>query len=566
MVRVRAGGGEETLRSPAIRVVGGGAYEQLPATVSGVAGATTRGGAGVGVGGGAGGSATATTSGAGEDVGAARSGVGGAEAQALANASKSKSSAERARGRDAEGIIRARLLHDLDRRENVVLRARTSSAVHRHDRRLRAERAFHAHAGADTRRGFMSTTLPRLDLPSFFGSTSASAAPGASPLDHLDEGVLARISALAKQVEERALGASRGRVLILPGLPGTSLGVPGRLIDDTVWLDAANVVRGRLTELSVTSAPSSIAALHAIPEIYFQLYLRLVAQGYDVDYHPFDWRRSVVDLGRELADRVQREGREVHVVAHSFGGLVARSALVQGAGNLGKIILLGTPNHGTFTTIQGIRGDHWLLRSLSAFDVVHDTAQLGAVFGTWPSIYEQLPTRRALPNLDLYATSSWPRSGLQPSEQLLTRAPEIQEALAPVRGQLFIIAGHGRTTIDGVEVRDDAFQYRRSTDGDGWVPTSFVELDGVPSYYTTAAHIGMMNSEVVLAATVNLLDHGRTDRLPQTRPAGVARPGITEARPMPPRFGGRTGFDLTLDDVRALVGQLLAEDPPDADD
>jgi pimeloyl-ACP methyl ester carboxylesterase len=274
----------------------------------------------------------------------------------------------------------------------------------------------------------------------------------------------------------------------------------------------------------------------------------------------------VVDLGREFAEHVRREGREVHVVAHSFGGLVARSALLHGAENLGKIVMLGTPNHGTFSTIQGIRGDHWLIRSLSAFDTVHTSAELGAVFATFPSIYEQLPTRRALPNLDIYAPTSWPRSGLHPASDLLARAPAIQEALAPVRGQLFIIAGHGRTTIDGVEVRDDAFQYRRSTDGDGWVPTSFVELDGVPTYYTTAAHIGMTNSRVVLDATVDLLDRGGTDHLPQTRPDRVARSGYTEAQPMAPRFGGRTGIELTADDIHSLVGQLFAEDPPDADD
>jgi pimeloyl-ACP methyl ester carboxylesterase len=412
----------------------------------------------------------------------------------------------------------------------------------------------------------MSTPLPGLDLPSFFNATSASAAPGGSPLDHLGENVLARISALAREVEERARGASRGRVLILPGLPGTSLGIPGRFIDDTVWLDPTSVLRGRLAELAVTSAPSPIAALHAIPEIYFQLYLHLRVKGYDVDFHPFDWRRSVVDLGRALADRVQREGREVHIVAHSFGGLVARHALLQGASNLGKIIMLGTPNHGTFTTVQGIRGDHWLLRSLSAFDRQHTTAELGAVFATWPSIYEQLPTRRALPNLDLHALSSWPRSGLQPDPDLLARAPAIQHDLVPVNGQLFVIAGHGRTTIDGVEVRDDVFQYRRSTDGDGWVPTTFVALDGVTTYYTTAAHIGMPNSAAVLDATLEILDRGRTDRLPTARPDWIARPGYTEAPPMPPSFGGRTGTDLTPDDLRTMIGQLLAEDPPDADD
>ncbi|MCU1678477.1 MAG: hypothetical protein JWM93_3235, partial [Frankiales bacterium] len=373
----------------------------------------------------------------------------------------------------------------------------------------------------------MAITLPLPDLPAFPRAILPTLA--ASPVGHLGDDLFARLCALAQAVESRAVGASAPRVLIVPGLPGTSLGTRGRFVDDAVWLDPANVLRGRLVDLAVAPTSPVLAPLEVIPSIYLQLKLRLQAAGYDVDFHPFDWRRSVVDLGRDLAQRVQAERRQVNVVAHSFGGLVTRQALLHGATSFGKIVLLGTPNHGTFSTVQGIRGDHWMLRSLAAFDGVHTTAQLGAVFATFPSIYEQLPTRRALSTLDLYTPSSWPTQGPYPDRSLLARAPAIQDALAPVHGQLFVIAGYGHTTVDGVEVRDGAFQYRRSTDGDGWVPTSFVELENVPAYYTTAAHIGMTNSEVVLSATLDLLAKGWTDRLPTTRPAGAPRAGTSEA-------------------------------------
>ena len=65
MVRVGALGGDETRRSPASREDGGGAYEQLPATVSGGGGTKTSGGGGA-PGSGAG---AATTSGRGADAG-----------------------------------------------------------------------------------------------------------------------------------------------------------------------------------------------------------------------------------------------------------------------------------------------------------------------------------------------------------------------------------------------------------------------------------------------------------------------------------------------------------------
>jgi pimeloyl-ACP methyl ester carboxylesterase len=406
----------------------------------------------------------------------------------------------------------------------------------------------------------MTTLRPPRDLqPS--PAADAGSAFDASPIGHLGADLFARLRTLAEAVEQRAARTSAPRVLIVPGLPGTSIGTRGRFVDDAVWLDPASVLRGRLTDLAFTAASPPLTALDVIPAIYLQLELRLQAAGYDVDFHPYDWRRSVVDLGRELAQRVQAEGREVHVVAHSFGGLVTRFALLQGATNLGRMILLGTPNHGTFSTVQGIRGEHWLLRSLSAFDSVHTTPELAAVFATFPSIYEQLPARRKLPSFDLYTPESWPAVGPSPRRDLLLRAPAIQDALAEVRGQLFLIAGHGRTTVDGLSMREGGFAYHRSTDGDGWVPASFVELDGVPTYYTTAAHIGMTNSEVVLSATLDLLATGETAQLPTSRPAGAPRSETLEARPMRPIFDGRKGIDLTRDDVSSLLGQLLSADP-----
>ncbi len=78
MARDGALGGDETRRSPPIREAGGGAYEQLPATVSGWSGASTRGG--VGAIGGDSGAATTSGEGGGTVMTGGGSGCGGAEA------------------------------------------------------------------------------------------------------------------------------------------------------------------------------------------------------------------------------------------------------------------------------------------------------------------------------------------------------------------------------------------------------------------------------------------------------------------------------------------------------
>ena len=48
-------------------------------------------------------------------------------------------------------------------------------------------------------------------------------------------------------------------------------------------------------------------------------------------FHPFDWRMSIPELGRELAAKVHADpADEVFLVAHSMGGLVARAAVSPG--------------------------------------------------------------------------------------------------------------------------------------------------------------------------------------------------------------------------------------------
>ena len=43
-----------------------------------------------------------------------------------------------------------------------------------------------------------------------------------------------------------------------------------------------------------------------------------------------------------------------------MGGLVARAAIALGAPNLGKVVMLAPPNHGSFSVVQSMRGSHWV--------------------------------------------------------------------------------------------------------------------------------------------------------------------------------------------------------------
>ncbi len=368
---------------------------------------------------------------------------------------------------------------------------------------------------------------------------------------------MAHIVELVERVRERISPPTGPRVLLVPAFPGTRMGRRHFPFDDVVWFDLESIHRGRLLELAYEAAHPPLEPLGLFDEAYLQIKLRLQLAGYDVGEHPYDWRRPLRDLGEELAARVRAEGRPVHLVTHSYGGLVARAAGVAGAENLGKVIMLGPPNHGSFSVVQALRGSHWLLWLLSAVDDQHTVTQLAEeAFSTWPSVYPLLPTGASAADTDLYQLGGWPPAGPRPREDLLRAGLEARNWLGEPRGDLHVIAGSGVPTVQSLELRDGIFHYHRSDDGDGWVSTSQARLDGFPCYYLPCAHIGMPNHADVIAAVEDLLAHGTTERLARVPPPpALLAPKSDDDVPELP-FGDRRGRRLEASDLRSALDEL----------
>ena len=78
------------------------------------------------------------------------------------------------------------------------------------------------------------------------------------------------------------------------------------------------------------------------------------------------------DVSQQINACCVSKSPQVHFVGHSLGGLVVRAYLMENrVPNLGRVVLLGTPNAGT-TLVDNLRGDWW-------FDMLGPTA---AVLGT----------------------------------------------------------------------------------------------------------------------------------------------------------------------------------------
>lgn len=381
----------------------------------------------------------------------------------------------------------------------------------------------------------------------------------------LTTNLMGGIDAISDRVLRHIAPPTRGRVLIVPALPGSELGRPAGGRADVVWFDVESIRQGRLVELAADATGAPLAPVGVAEPAYLQMILRLRLAGYDVATHPYDWRRSVRALGEELAARIRDEGREVHLVAHSFGGLVARAALLSGAPRVGKVIMVGTPHHGSFEVIQGLRGTHWVMHLLGAIDGKYTAQQLAErVFATWPSIYEALPDRRAPGALDVFDPGAWPRSGIAPHDDLLSAAVEsrawLDQPIPPPSARnpptLYSIAGYGLPTCQRAEVRDDVFHYHRSDAGDGLVATDRATLEGHPRYYARCAHIGMANHDDVIAAVEDILETGRTGRLPTAPPAASVAAMLREDEVVEPPFDGLRGDQLDLSDLRDGFNEL----------
>src|SRR5438105_12503784 len=168
------------------------------------------------------------------------------------------------------------------------------------------------------------------------------------------------LAALAKRVR-RARPADAGlRVLIVPGIMGSQLGLARRppLPHDIVWLDPIDIQLGRLATLRLPG-PAPIVPLGVVLYSYLRLKLYLRAHGFAAEFHDYDWRLPVSQLGAGLVERVRAGGAaRVAIVAHSMGGLIARAALsLASLGNVERLVFLGTPHGGSFAAVQALRGD-----------------------------------------------------------------------------------------------------------------------------------------------------------------------------------------------------------------
>lgn len=356
------------------------------------------------------------------------------------------------------------------------------------------------------------------------------------------------LPAAARKAVEQLLGGpvnpkatpptgKRPAVVVIPGIMGTHL--RRRSGGQMVWIDPLRLSRGHFADLVLPPAgPDAEIEPAGLNRTYVPLIAQLAADERDVYLAPFDWRADIRDSARHLAGMLREllvadPSRSVHLVAHSMGGLVARALRVVARdvwdglvdarrGNSGRLIMLGTPNGGSFAIPLILSGAETILKTLAFVDLRGDKEELLRVVTTFPGVYQMLPDTDPDDDqhAELYKATTW--GALSPVAQpLLNDAQrfhdELREVVEPER--MVFVAGYGHPTPFRLEVDSPGkFRIGRFSSGDGRVALRLGRLEKVMTYYSGASHGGLPSDPEVLDSIGELLDTGSTARLKSAEP------------------------------------------------
>jgi pimeloyl-ACP methyl ester carboxylesterase len=372
----------------------------------------------------------------------------------------------------------------------------------------------------------------------------------------------AELAALARRASRTA--SRRGPpVIILPGIMGSTLGeaaAPGAAAAGAVWIDPGRIARGGLLDLALP-AGRRLKPLGVLTFAYARLTLQLRSDGLDARLHAYDWRLGIDELGRDLAARIAAAREPVILIGHSMGGLVARMAMrMLPRRCVRKLIMLGTPNRGSFAPVLAIRGTYPFVREVARLDPEHSVEHLArTVFRTFSGLYDMLPPRGRGVDIDLHAAGCWPARGPRPDARLLRQALATRRRLAPPDPRMSQIVGVNRETIVGVRRVGARFVYEIGLNGDGTVPLALARLAAVKTYYVEEMHGNLASNPLVIAAIRDLIRLGRTHVLPRRWRRRAGAPAYVDDRALTAGDGPKIDWQGLAPDARDAVLRQLNE-------
>nr|MDJ0789503.1 hypothetical protein [Myxococcota bacterium] len=343
-----------------------------------------------------------------------------------------------------------------------------------------------------------------------------------------------------KAVEDIRADARPGEALVylLPGIMGTHLAIKEGADVDRYWINVARLLFGGMRKLHMDQ--QGVVPDGLLESYYGDLYDRLGREN-TVIHFGFDWRKPIAESARLLRDSIQLDlddqahpNRPVRIIAHSMGGLVARTFVAENprlwkrmTERGGRLIMMGTPNFGSYAPAQVFTQNHRLLK-LVAGVTIGDLDELTELVRTFPGLVEMLPKRG---DRDLLTPAAWEGFGsLRPGDAILDGARKFRERLDTTAidpDHMVYVAGHSEETPASMERSGSEVRFRYTGRGDGTVPWDLGILPGVQTYYVDAGHDKIPGHTKSFDGFADLLSDGETSKL-ETQPPTVSRGGKEE--------------------------------------
>ncbi|GLL05138.1 esterase/lipase family protein [Dactylosporangium matsuzakiense] len=425
---------------------------------------------------------------------------------------------------------------------------------------------------------------------------------------HLGEEALAEYLALADQFDSRHLDGSRPPNLIfLPGVMGSSLASMG--LGGTWWLDIAS--RHHIADLRLTpdgkvdADPRARVEPVSVMGMYEGFFAGVYTTG-NLQHLAFayDWRKplrlSAESLRSTVLSAAEASGGPVHIVAHSMGGLLARTTLMlypELWPHVGKVVFIGSPHYGSPAIAGYLKNHLWGFELLALLGRYLDRSALRSLRGVlsllpapadvYPGVAEG--TAHPCANFDLYDVDAWRlglggterahlQSALDDAAQLhrelhswhMSLDPDLRERMATVVGvgykTLFRLAyhqgfGHQWRHMDRVTARQPGVADR---EGDGRVPVASAVLPGLGDVRYVRGEHGRLPTIPSVYSDVFRFLSGTAMRLPRSATEALDDRHLSEAdASTTPALAG-FGAEPTGEDPGYLG--LAEPDGPELDD
>jgi CHAT domain-containing protein/pimeloyl-ACP methyl ester carboxylesterase len=394
-------------------------------------------------------------------------------------------------------------------------------------------------------------------------------------------GVRAELSAREEQERDAARGRSRGGeaaslpvVVVLPGIMGSHLWVNRK---DRVWFDFADLATGGLEKIGFDKP--GIEAEKLFGMFYGDLCDHLAAT-HRIERFAYDWRQSLDVIADALAVRLRKAlddtkspSRPVRVLAHSMGGLVVRALIHKHRplwdelmGREGaRLVMLGTPNQGSFQMVEMLIGKGDTVRNLGRLDLKHDLQDVLDIIGGFPGALQLLPRPGFKEsNVESNPHDSYFEEGLWPKLQAEMRdfwfgdkvaATPRQAVLDAGRwlwdrdnndptlpseheSKVFYVHGCAASTPCGIKKEGDRWKMLGTPRGDGsvtWDSGAIKGIDKDKRFYMPAEHGALADTEEYFESLESLLARGECGKLmtqpPRARDVEAAKPLPYEAGP-----------------------------------